>query len=288
MTERRDKSFPGHRLDEGDFERHPEGPDPEIDGDLLEETLDQLAEAELAVPPRRRPFLTLVALVALVGLVAFFFRPIADLRDVPSLSFLRESRELAEIPLIQELRDASVLLHIERGGSGDSAIGSGFNIAPDGVIVTNKHVVADARRITITFRGRGTYPASNWITHPSADLAIVRLRTDEQDFPTVTVASGEPPLVGTQVYIIGNPLGIANTAVSGTVRSYTLATAADDMAPVIAMVLEAPIHPGSSGSPVFDEDGRVLGVVFAQLSKEEGAPDRGLAIPIAVLEDWLL
>lgn len=289
MSKRRDERFPEQSVDQSPLEHHPEGPDPKIDGDLLEGAQgDQPSEEALALPPRRRPVQLIIALVALSGLAALLLRPIADVVNAPSLSFLEEARELAEVPLIQELREASVLLHIERRGSRESALGSGFNVASDGVIVTNKHVVADAQSIAVTFRGRGTFPAANWITHPRADLAIVRLRTDAHDLPTVTIASGEPPLVGAPVYIIGNPLGIANTAVSGTLRSYALTAAADGMAPVVAMVLEAPIHPGSSGSPVFDEEGRVLGVVFAQLPKEEGLPDRGLAIPIAVLEDWLL
>lgn len=286
------------RPEEQDIHRashlHPEGPDPEIDGDLLEDNGDgdfgDLGDPDdaLNVPPRRRrPLVMLVSVVALFGLLVIFIRPFADLGNVPSLSFLREARELEGIPLIQELREAAVLLNIERD-DGDSSLGSGFNVAPDGVIVTNKHVVADARRITVTFRGRGTFPVENWITHPRADLAVVRLRSQEEDLPTVTIASGEAPLVGTPVYIIGNPLGIANTAVKGTLLSYARTSAIQGMAPTIVMVLEAPIHPGSSGSPVFDEEGQVLGVVFAQLPKEEGAPDRGLAIPIALLEDWLL
>jgi len=272
-----------------ELRRHPEGPDPEFDGDLLEDSqADPIDDEDLtALSRRRHPLVILVAVVALMGLLVIFLRPFADLRDTPSLSFLYEARELEEVPLIQELREASVLLNIVRR-NGESALGSGFNVAPDGVIVTNKHVVADAQSITVTFRGRGTFPVGNWITHPRADLAIVRLRSDERDLPTVTVASGEPPLVGTPVYIIGNPLGIANTAVRGTLRSYAFTSAAEGMAPMVAMVLEAPIHPGSSGSPVFDDQGSVLGVVFAQLPKEDGMPDRGLAIPVAVLEDWLL
>lgn len=199
----------------------------------------------------------------------------------PPLAFLQTSRELASDPLIRQLIPAVVDIEATAEGT-QPWRGTGFNIDPSGVIVTNRHVVDEAESVWIHFRDHGTFEADKWTLHPEEDLAVIQLAGPE-NLPFVEPAWGQSrPRRGTHVYVIGNPLGYTFTTTSGTIRGYGTATDAAGQ-PMFVMEIEAPIYVGSSGSPVFDTQGRVVGVVFAQLATDRG----GLAVPIAALTTLL-
>lgn len=273
------------------------GPDPATDGDIMDEAWQphnnpSFEDVEFDDLPtqtenaRGRSWLVgVVASLLVLGLLSLGLGHTFHLLTLPSLDFLKESRELGRDPFIQELRRAVVQLEVSGGGfNTNSRRGTGFNIAERGIIVTNRHVVEGASVIAATFREHGTYYATDWAVHPDADLAIVYLAGAE--LPTLSPVPRELPGIGDSVIVIGNPLGFTNTVMSGTIRSYARIPLYADRTPIPVMEIAAPIHEGSSGSPVFNQEGDVIGVIFARLPGTERTAGRGLAIPITEFERW--
>lgn len=274
------------------------GPDRDIDGDLMDDEWDEHAEGseqgdpedwdDWDEPPRRRrtAFEMIVATLVVVGLLSIGLGQTFQFLRMPSLEFLQESRELGRDPFIQGLQQGVVQIQASAGRTGrDIRHGTGFNIEEQGLIVTNRHIIADAQLVAATFRDQGTFYGTDWVLHPSTDLAVIRLAGS--NLPTVGLGRTALPRVGETVFVIGNPLGFANTAMQGTIRSYGQLPSRGGAPPVLVMEIIAPIQAGSSGSPVFDRNGSVIGVVFARVPADDDAPDRGLAIPIRELEPLL-
>ncbi len=201
----------------------------------------------------------------------------------PSLDFLRESHELIEDPEIQQLRQAVVEINIaRREGAGifpEERRGTGFNICEDGLIVTNRHIVEDADSIIATFPQNGKYGAVEKKISAVADLAVVKI--EGEGLPVVPLEKLKAPVPGDIVTIIGNPLGYARVVVRGEVTAY------HQRGGISVMEIKAPIHPGSSGSPVFNEEGRVVGVIYAVAGNSVEDDIRGLAVSLSELEELL-
>lgn len=200
----------------------------------------------------------------------------------PAFVFLRESWSLSDDPLVRELRQAVVQVYAETtpGSAQRQLRGSGFNISANGLIVTNRHLVDNATSIRISFPGHGTFSATGWAISPYADLAIITFRA--ADLPVVTIAT-LPVNPGDELLVIGNPLQFARIANKGFLVGYRENSGRD--APFL--IVEALIYPGSSGSPLFNDQGEVIGVVFATLSSSDPSDVRGLAVDAAELRLFL-
>ena len=209
-------------------------------------------------------------LLVLLALVVFILWTGASLiGDDIDWKVLSESSRFSQDEALAELEKAVVVVE----GSGGS--GSGFNIWPDGLVITNRHVVEDSGIITIRFNDNQVFTTSEWVDIPGVDLALLKL--SGSDLPFVDV-SGTLPQEGQRVIIIGNPRGYDWTISEG----YVFAVAYMEDTPVIC--LDAPVYPGSSGSPVFDENLQVTGIVFARSSQED---NKGYAIPVYYLTSFL-
>lgn len=198
----------------------------------------------------------------------------------PAFSFLQESWALADDPLVEESRQAVVQVFIDsRSGSpGGQARGSGFNIASDGLIVTNRHLVEDALMIRVSFPGRGAYSAKQWYVSEHVDLAVIEI--EGEDLPAVPLSEqrAEP---GDELLVIGNPLQFARIANKGLMIGYSKHPAERE-APYL--VIQAAIYPGSSGSPLFNDQGEVVGVIFATLRDSDPSEVKGLAVDVSEIE----
>lgn len=196
-----------------------------------------------------------------------------------SFDHLRESAALSGDPLISSLQEAVVLVEVQNvsGAATRQSRGTGFNISPEGLIVTNRHLVENAVSIAITFQGRRTIPASIWNWSSESDLALVELKGD--DLPSVSLAN-HPPSVGEEVIIIGNPRQFTRLIMKGTTTGHLSLSDTS----VSTVMIDAPIHPGNSGSPVFNKDGFVTAVVYA-LARDGGSP--ALAVPVTRLHRFL-
>ncbi len=204
----------------------------------------------------------------------------------PPLDFLQESHQLAKDPDIQKLREAVVTISVTEQEDlnllPSERRGTGFNIREDGLIVTNRHLVDDAGSVVVSFLSGESFRSEDWVVSSYADMALVSLEKAE-GLPVVETEMAESPPLGGEVTVIGNPLGYARVVARGVVCDYYRS------GEVTLMEIEAPIHPGSSGSPVFNDAGRVVGVIFAVAQNEqEEEIIRGLAVPLSYLEELLI
>lgn len=241
---------------------------------------------------RRNASLPVRILAGLI-LLAFIFLALGNVMPLlswPSLGFLQESRDLNNDPGFRALQQAVVqVLNISREGSVFPVAGrkgTGFNIDPRGIIVTNKHLVEDADAISISFEDGGTYRAERWAWSTSLDLALVYLNLDEnpkkldsESLPVVELQFERFPKVGDEILVMGNPLGFRRVISKGSVSGYYPET----LHPYPILEIEAPIYPGSSGSPVFDDENKVVAVVYASLEQDQKESKKGLAIPVFYL-----
>ncbi|MDC5697324.1 serine protease [Intrasporangium calvum] len=167
-------------------------------------------------------------------------------------------------------------LRIRSIGCGGVRTGSGFAIG-ERVLVTNRHVVAGATTLEVsTFDGTDIDVRTSGAA-TVADLAIVRTR--ERLPASITLAPGNPE-VGQTVTAVGYPLGGPLTTTDGQVLGYRADPVAKSDLPML--LNSAPVEHGSSGSPLVDISGELVGVVYASTG-----PGRTYAVPIDVLEDLL-
>jgi serine protease Do len=155
------------------------------------------------------------------------------------------------------------------------AQGSGFFISADGYVVTNNHVVDNAKTVELTTDDGRTLSAKVLGTDPKSDLALIKV-DEGGPFPYVKLAA-TAPRVGDWVVAIGNPFGLGGTVTSGIVSARGRDIGAgpyDDF-----LQIDAPINRGNSGGPTFNLRGEVVGVNTAIASPSGGSVGLAFAIP---------
>jgi len=153
--------------------------------------------------------------------------------------------------------------------------GSGFLIDPSGYIVTNNHVAGDADKIVVTMQDGRKFDATLVGHDAKTDLALVKI--DGKNLPSVEFGDSDHARVGDWVVAIGNPFGLGGTATAGIIsaRGRDIQSGPyDDY-----LQLDAPINFGNSGGPVFNAEGKVIGVSTAIFSPNGGNIGIGFAIP---------
>ena len=165
-----------------------------------------------------------------------------------------------------------------RGPMQETSIGSGFVVSPDGLILTNRHVVADADRIRVRFADRSETVASVLGVDPLTDVAV--LKVSGRDLPIVRLGDSSQLQVGQWVLAIGAPLGFDRTATHGIISALGRSLPNDSFVSFIQS--DVPINPGNSGGPLFDLDGRVVGINSQIVSNSGGYMGLSFAIPINV------
>jgi S1-C subfamily serine protease len=165
--------------------------------------------------------------------------------------------------------------------------GTGFIIDKDGHIITNYHVIAEARQVEVTLSNRKKYKATIVGTDRSHDLAIVQIKTP--GLLPMTLGDSTNLQVGQKVYAIGNPFGLAGTLTRGIVSSIRQVQEPDGMVIDEAIQTDAAINPGNSGGPLLNWHGEVIGINTMIASNVGQSAGIGFAIPIntakAVLND---
>jgi S1-C subfamily serine protease/Tfp pilus assembly protein PilF len=134
-------------------------------------------------------------------------------------------------------------------------LATGFFVSPDGKLVTNAHVIEGADSASAKLENGATYSIRG-VLNAAADKDLVLLQADAKDVPSLTV-SREPslPEIGSRVAVIGSPLGLEGTVSEGIISGHRSAKKDDQW-----LQMTAPVSPGSSGSPVVDENGKVVGI----------------------------
>jgi S1-C subfamily serine protease len=165
--------------------------------------------------------------------------------------------------------------------------GSGFIIDKEGHILTNFHVIADARQIEVTLSDRKKYKATVVGTDRSHDLAVVQIKAP--GLTPMVLGDSRNLQVGQKVYAIGNPFGLSGTLTRGIVSSIRSVQEPDGMKIDDAIQTDAAINPGNSGGPLLNWHGEVIGINTMIASNVGQSAGIGFAIPVntakAVLND---
>jgi S1-C subfamily serine protease len=167
--------------------------------------------------------------------------------------------------------------------------GSGFVIDKDGHILTNYHVIADARQVEVTMHNRKRYKATIVGSDPAHDLAVIQIKAT--DLIPAVLGDSKNLQVGQKVYAIGNPFGLAGTMTRGIVSSIRPVREPNGATIGDAIQTDAAINPGNSGGPLMNWHGEVIGINTMILSSVGQNAGIGFAIPIntakAVLNDLM-
>ncbi len=168
-------------------------------------------------------------------------------------------------------------------GRGNPAVpfrgqGSGFIISADGMILTNAHVVREARQVTVKLSDRREFVARVLGTDPVTDIAVLRI--DARNLPVVRLGDPRQLEVGDPVLAIGAPYGLEQSATQGIVSAKGRSLPGDTVVPFIQT--DAAVNPGNSGGPLFDGGGAVVGINAQIYSQSGGFQGLSFAIPINV------
>ncbi len=156
--------------------------------------------------------------------------------------------------------------------------GSGFIISEDGYVITNAHVVDNATEITVGLIDRREYTAELIGMDKPSDIALLKL--DAQNLPVVQLGDSDDVKVGEWVLAIGSPFGFEYSATQGIVSAVARNLPADTYVPFIQT--DVAVNPGNSGGPLFNTDGKVVGVNSQIYSRSGGYQGLSFAIPINV------
>jgi S1-C subfamily serine protease len=156
--------------------------------------------------------------------------------------------------------------------------GSGFVIDKEGHILTNYHVIAEAREIWVTLHDRKKYRANIVGTDKSHDLAVLQIKAS--DLQPMVLGDSSNLQVGQKVYAIGNPFGLAGTLTRGIVSSIRSVQEPDGLVIDEAIQTDAAINPGNSGGPLLNWHGEVIGINTMIASSVGQSAGIGFAIPV--------
>jgi serine protease Do len=165
-----------------------------------------------------------------------------------------------------------------RGGGITRGMGSGFIISPDGLIMTNAHVVDGAQEVTVKLTDRREYRAKVLGVDKKTDIAVIRI--DAKSLPTVRLGDPSAAKVGEPVLAIGAPFGFENSATAGIISAKSRSLPEDTYVPFIQT--DVAVNPGNSGGPLFNLKGEVIGINSQIYSRTGGFQGLSFAIPIDV------
>ncbi|MEL7565772.1 MAG: trypsin-like peptidase domain-containing protein [Dehalobacterium sp.] len=251
-----------------------------LDMDMIEELNNQFDEEDISQSrqqeKRKKHVLRFIAIITMISFTAIFAGFYFKDDWLPSFNAFSQSWELKQLPEIQSFQEAVVM--IDTGKSK----GTGFNIDADGLIVTNAHVVNDSEAVLVRFSQGDIYMGTQWISFPEVDLALIKIKG--KSLPKLDLAEDRAVSPGDRVIIIGNPLGFPFMVSQGKVSGHTLLNNWSE--PILA--IEGYIYKGNSGSPVINNQGKVVGIVFAvSASQNNNEKVTGYAISVDSLNNRL-
>ncbi|WP_420406272.1 Do family serine endopeptidase [Nisaea sp.] len=161
------------------------------------------------------------------------------------------------------------------------SLGSGVIMRPDGLVVTNAHVIKGADEITVVLADRREFDAKILIQDERTDLAVLKFDTDGENLPFLEIRDSDELEVGDIVLAIGNPFGVGQTVTSGIISA--LARTALGITDYSFFIqTDAAINPGNSGGALISMDGKLVGVNTAIFSNRQGSGAGSVGIGFAV------
>jgi serine protease Do len=258
-------------MDKEEKELNQEQIEEEIDWDAFFTEEDaQVWELEKKKRKKRKKVMvkivsTLLVMALLISGLEMWF----NVFNIPAIRFVDVSNRLSKKPEVKEYKKSVVTIEW------DGVKGTGFNIDSNGLIVTNYHVIENSNRVNVHFKTGGSFVGKVIAKDSEIDLALVDIVA--KDLPLLPLTFEKKWEHGEKIIFIGNPLAFKQIANEGTIVGNILLEDWD----VPVMMIEAPIYKGNSGSPVINEAGEVIGVVFATLQNPtiEAKEIIGVAIP---------
>jgi S1-C subfamily serine protease len=182
-----------------------------------------------------------------------------------------EPKGVKGIPeIVKEQADAVVFLRVT-AKSGERRVGTGFVVRQTGEILTNLHLVEDAKTVTVKLKNEDVYDEVVLLeSDPRRDIALIKVRG--WNLPVVRLGNSDPVQVGERVVAIGNPRGLEQTVTDGLISAIR-----DTGKGYKLFQMSVPISTGSSGGPLFNMAGEAIGITAAYL---EGGQNLNFAIPI--------
>jgi serine protease Do len=259
-------------------EKHKEPEDQEniqdewTEADFLDDEEEKLEPPAYQIWMKR----AMLALVAL-ALVGNLFAIIPMIFNLNVIQFLKKTNELSQDEALQKYKQAIVIVQTV-----DSK-GTGFNIDPGGVIVTNAHVVDQAATAVIGFEDGQTFRARVLIRDEELDLAVLQVENPPKaSLPLLEMDTDPDYSEDAQVYYIGNPYFYHHIIGEGSIHG--LIESSSRSSPVLA--LNAPIYKGNSGSPVLNVAGQVIAVVYATSQVSVGNDWKKVGLSVPIYELW--
>ena len=253
-----------------------------------------------------KPFLHVLGLVAALCAAAISAAHAQGNRAVPQS---REQVQLSFAPLVRQVSPAVVNIYSRRTVQaqaspllddpmfrrffGDqfgqpaerqqSSLGSGVIVRPEGLVVTNHHVVENGSEITVALADRREFPAEVVLADERTDLAILRIKAPGAALPFLDLGDSDTLAVGDLVLALGNPFGVGQTVTMGIVSAVarTRVGVSDYQ---FFIQTDAAINPGNSGGALVTMDGKLVGVNTAIFSRSGGSIGIGFAIPANMVQ----
>ncbi|QHS21553.1 trypsin-like peptidase domain-containing protein [Virgibacillus sp. MSP4-1] len=251
-------------LDEKDLYEELE---PEEVYEILQEERKKTHQREKQGDKPKRPFpkwaFWIIAVFMLISALQFLPKTFS----LSIIDFLQTSAKLSTMDEIDTYQESVVV--VETGVSK----GTGFSVSPDGYILTNHHVIDEGPHLNVGFPNAGVFEANIVKSYPEIDLAL--LKVDGENLPYLELAASASWKAKDHIYFIGNPLNFNGIANEGKILGRTSSSSIEGD----AIMLQAPVYNGNSGSPVLTMDGQVIGIVYATTNNANYGKV-GLAIPI--------
>ncbi|WNJ98204.1 Do family serine endopeptidase [Thalassospiraceae bacterium LMO-JJ14] len=159
-----------------------------------------------------------------------------------------------------------------------NSLGSGVIVNPDGLIVTNQHVIEGADKITVVLADKREYEAKIVVSDDKTDLSVLRIDPGSDKLQALEIRDSDELKVGDLVLAIGNPFGVGQTVTSGIVSALARSVGSDTELKSFIQT-DAAINPGNSGGALLSMDGKLVGINTSIFSKSGGSHGIGFAVP---------
>lgn len=171
--------------------------------------------------------------------------------------------------------DDMFMMAVPREGSGSGAV-----LDKQGHIITNYHVIEDARQVMVNLYDGSSYPGELVGVDPNNEIAVLRIKAPEAKLFPIKWGDSSKLLVGMRVYALGNPFGLERTLTLGIVSSLNRTLKTDKGRTIRGIIqTDAAINPGNSGGPLLNRKGEIIGINTAIVTRSGQSAGIGLAIP---------
>lgn len=168
-----------------------------------------------------------------------------------------------------------------------SSLGTGTLINEQGLILTAAHVVNSADELTVAVKNKGEYKAKVIASFQLADIALIKLITNETDFPAIKLGDSDKAKIGNEVFVIGTPYGLEHTLTVGHLSGRRIYDG-PGTGKIEFIQTDAAINQGNSGGPLFTAKGELIGVVSYIQSQSGGNEGLGFAASTAMVKELLI